>query len=156
MNLKKYNLTAVHTDCGPIFMKNGQTFFHSLLLMSSQLVDFDEESLDFLGEEIKAIYGLDVNDKDSLQEKEIVTEYEDTHKFRVWADSVRQYLSSNDKEKAYAFSRILEHLVDKNGFFKYSSKEISLNILGPEVNEFDIVLSTENNLYFYAKQNSKC
>ena len=47
MNLKKYNLTAVHTDCGPIFMKNGQTFFHSLLLMSSQLVDFDEESLDF-------------------------------------------------------------------------------------------------------------
>ena len=55
MNLKKYNLTAIHTDCGPIFMKNGQTFFHSLLLMSSQLVDFDEESLDFLGEEIKSI-----------------------------------------------------------------------------------------------------
>jgi len=124
--------------------------------MSSQLVDFDEESLDFLGEEIKSIYGLDVNDKDSLQEKGISTEYEDTHKFRVWTDSVRNYLSSNDKEKAYIFARILEHLVDKNGFFKYSSKEISLNILGPEPNDFDIVLSTENNLYFYAKQNSKC
>ena len=107
-------------------------------------------------EEIKSIYGLNVNDKDSLQEKGIVTEYEDKHKFRVWADSVRHYLSSNDKERAYVFARILEYLVEKNGFFKYSSKEISLNILGPEVNEFDIVLSTENNLYFYAKQNSKC
>ena len=156
MNLKKYNLTAIHTDCGPIFMKNGQTFFHSLLLMTSQLVDFDEESLDFLEEEIKSIYGLDVNNKDSLQEEGLVTEYEDTHRFRVWSDGVRQYLSSNDKEKAYIFARVLEHLVSKNGSFKYSSKEISLNILGPEVNDFDIVLGTENNLYFYAKQNLKC
>ena len=44
----------------------------------------------------------------------------------------------------------------KNGSFKYSSKENFLNILGPETNDFDIVLGTENNLYFYAKQNSKC
>lgn len=123
MNLKKYNLTAVHTDCGPIFMKNGQTFFHSLLLMSSQLVDFDEESLDFLGEEIKSIYGLDVNNKDSLQEEGLVTEYEDTHKFRVWADSVRHYLSSNDKEKAYAFARILEYLVEKMDFLNILQKK---------------------------------
>lgn len=156
MSLKKYNLTAIHTDCGPIFMKTGQNLFQSLLLMTSQLVDFDEESLDFLGEELKSIYGLDVNDKDSLQEEGLVTKYEDTHIFRVWSDGVRQYLSSNDKEKAYIFARVLEHLVSKNGSFKYSSKEISLNILGSETNDFDIVLGTENNLYFYAKQNSKC
>lgn len=156
MSLKKYNLTAIHTDCGPIFMKTGQDLFQSLLLMTSQLVDFDEESLVLLGEKIKSIYGLDVNDKDSLEEEGLVTKYEDTHRFRVWSDGVRQYLSSNDKEKAYIFARVLEHLVSKNGSFKYSSKEISLNILGPEVNDFDIVLGTENNLYFYAKQNLKC
>jgi hypothetical protein len=119
-------------------------------------VDFDEESLVLLGEKIKSIYGLDVNDKDSLEEEGLVTKYEDTHRFRVWSDGIRQYLSSNDKGKAYIFARVLEHLVSKNGSFKYSSKEISLNILGPEVNDFDIVLGTENNLYFYAKQNSKC
>lgn len=109
MSLKKYNLTATHTDCGPIFMKTGQNLFQSLLLMTSQLVDFDEESLDLLGEKIKSIYGLDVNDKDSLEEEGLVTKYEDTHRFRVWSDGIRQYLSSNDKEKKVAKEAVKDY-----------------------------------------------
>ena len=44
MRLKKYKLVAFHTECGPIFLKDGQHLLQSLFLMFSQLVDFDEES----------------------------------------------------------------------------------------------------------------
>lgn len=44
MRPKKYKLVAFHTECGPIFLKDGQHLLQSLFLMFSQLVDFDEES----------------------------------------------------------------------------------------------------------------
>ena len=50
MRPKKYKLVAFHTECGPIFIKDGQHLLQSLFLMFSQLVDFDEESFNYLKE----------------------------------------------------------------------------------------------------------
>ena len=154
MRRKKYNLVAFHTECGPIFIKDGQHLLQSLFLMFSQLVDFDEESFKLFERILLQKYQLNINDEEALQKSGVSVGYAREYHFNAWAEGAK--LSSNDREKAYLSACAVRHLLKVNGSFEYVSKELTLRIFVPEPNDFDIVLKTENNLYFCAKQASKC
>lgn len=158
MRRKKYNLVAFHTECGPIFIKDGQHLLQSLFLMFSQLVDFDEESFKLFERILLQKYQLNINDEEALQKSGVSVGYAREYHFNAWAEGakIRPFLSSNDREKAYLSACAVRHLLKVNGSFEYVSKELTLRIFVPEPNDFDIVLKTENNLYFCAKQASKC
>ena len=158
MRPKKYKLVAFHTECGPIFIKDGQHLLQSLFLMFSQLVDFDEESFKLFEGMLLQKYQLNINDEEALRKSGVAIDYNREYHFNVWEDSakIKPFLSSNDREKAYLSVCAVEHLLKVNGSFEYVSKELTLRIFVPEPNDFDIVLKTENNLYFCAKQESKC
>ena len=158
MRRKKYNLVAFHTECGPIFIKDGQHLLQSLFLMFSQLLDFDEESFKLFERILLQKYQLNINDEEALQKSGVSVGYAREYHFNAWAEGakIRPFLSSNDREKAYLSACAVRHLLKVNGSFEYVSKELTLRIFVPEPNDFDIVLKTENNLYFCAKQASKC
>ena len=158
MRPKKYKLVAFHAECGPIFIKDGQHLLQSLFLMFSQLVDFDEESFKLFEGMLLQKYQLNINDEEALRKSGVAIDYNREYHFNVWEDSakIKPFLSSNDREKAYLSACAVEHLLKVNGSFEYVSKELTLRIFVPEPNDFDIVLKTENNLYFCAKQESKC
>lgn len=158
MRPKKYKLVAFHTEYGPIFIKDGQHLLQSLFLMFSQLVDFDEESFKLFEGMLLQKYQLNINDEEALRKSGVAIDYNREYHFNVWEDSakIKPFLSSNDREKAYLSACAVEHLLKVNGSFEYVSKELTLRIFVPEPNDFDIVLKTENNLYFCAKQESKC
>ena len=158
MRRKKYNLVAFHTECGPIFIKDGQHLLQSLFLIFSQLVDFDEESFKLFERILLQKYQLNINDEEALQKSGVSVGYAREYHFNAWAEGakIRPFLSSNDREKAYLSACAVRHLLKVNGSFEYVSKELTLRIFVPEPNDFDIVLKTENNLYFCAKQASKC
>lgn len=158
MRPKKYKLVAFHTECVPIFLKDGQHLLQSLFLMFSQLVDFDEESFKLFEGMLLQKYQLNINDEEALRKSGVAIDYNREYHFNVWEDSakIKPFLSSNDKEKAYLCACAVRHLLNMNGSFEYISKELNLKIFVPEPNDFDIVLKTENNLYFCAKQESKC
>ena len=103
-------------------------------------------------------YQLNINDEEALRKSGVAIDYNREYHFNVWEDSakIKPFLSSNDREKAYLSACAVEHLLKVNGSFEYVSKELTLRIFVPEPNDFDIVLKTENNLYFCAKQESKC
>lgn len=149
---------AFHTECGPIFIKDGQHLLQSLFLMFSQLVDFDEESFKLFERILLQKYQLNINDEEALQKSGVSVGYAREYHFNAWAEGakIRPFLSSNDREKAYLSACAVRHLLKVNGSFEYVSKELTLRIFVPEPNDFDIVLKTENNLYFCAKQASKC
>ena len=158
MRPKKYKLVAFHTECGPIFIKDGQHLLQSLFLMFSQLVDFDEESFKLFEGILLQKYQLSINDEEILRKSGVAVDYNREYHFNVWEDSakIKPFLSSNDREKAYLCACAVRHLLNMNGSFEYVSKELTLRIFVPEPNDLDVLLKTENNLYFCAKQESKC
>jgi hypothetical protein len=158
MRPKKYKLVAFHTECGPIFIKDGQHLLQSLFLMFSQLADFDEDSFKLFEEVLYQEYQLNINDEEALQKSGVSVGYAREYHFNAWAEGakIKPFLSSNDRKKAYLCACAVRHLLNMNGSFEYVSKELTLRIFVPELNDFDIVLKTGNNLYFCAKQESKC
>lgn len=114
--------------------------------------------LNYLKEVLYQEYQLNINDEEALQKSGVSVGYAREYHFNAWAEGakIKPFLSSNDREKAYLCACAVRHLLNMNGSFEYISKELNLKIFVPDPNDFDIVLKTENNLYFCAKQESKC
>ena len=133
MRPKKYKLVAFHTECGPIFLKDGQHLLQSLFLMFSQLVDFDEESFKLFEGILLQKYQLNINDENALRKSGVAVDYCREYHFSVWADGakIKPFLSSNDREKAYLCACAVRHLLNMNGFFEYVSKELTFKNFCP-------------------------
>lgn len=154
---KLYDLSAVHSNEGPLLIKTKQTLFQALYLAFSQVAEYDKDAFSVFYQDCAEVYDIDPSDEGQLRELGIMIDYDETHEFSSWEGLHSEYLSAN--QNAYLFARVFEHLAWEYKAIHTVDDRASIKMFGAAPGEFQLLIETKNeegSLYIYAKESDDC